>query len=1143
MIVVGSVLAVSLLCVIALFSLAASELPPLATVQGTVLVPRGGRVDLRPVLSFNQTFLVAWGAECRVTNIAVVNGSSCGQIEPVIFDCVAYTGPLLYQHFGCFASRELATFVVSASNSSRPTGSIQPVHASTHSIEVLVDPPHPLLGALRVEPTRLGPASEGVNLTVVFPLDMVGQCYYEVLPAWPVLSLPMAGTLEGAVNQLLPSGYVQNTPLTYQPRSSLGNTMRRHTDYVLVKLYNHKFVNRSYVILPFSIGEEGEGEEEEDMVFSIPRVYIHQAVNTPVYFTHTLPDTDLLRYTFPVQPSGNFCSVYSSAVNVSFTTFTNQELLDGLVAFYPAYSLGFNSSSFSFNISNVAGVMLARGVVVVSRELDNRTSRDNRPSQRRNLPLVVPEGGVAIINDTTLEFYVNVFCSFSLSTLQVSMKPRHGELIYSNSSQVHTDHKIPLLLLHNTSLLRYKHRGGEELVDVIYWRLECSTRPSLLVFMSVLVATVDDALPTLTIASRLMAYRGWALPISPSALQVADPDSRHQDIYFHVDFIEGTLLKASQRRAYPLQNTSNLFPLVTFNSLIPVIGKDFNIVSQFSLQDLERQKIWYIPEAEREVEYLGLTVGDSTHRRGFVIHYLDVDVSPLAPNHTLVISTATQYPYVLENKPLPLSSEGHMFLTSYFLYCRAPPSPPKDLRYVMQTTPQNGQLCLVNDSCVESVGVFTQQDINYHRLVYRPSNRSLVPDHFTFIVTVQGISHKRPAIHTFNWTLVTPTTSVIKNSFWIRTGTERIIPAELFRPFLSLLGSSDLRFQVYEQPQYGNVSVRSETQLFSPRPSHFTLQEVLNQWLWYTHISQKGPPLCGDQLLFDAVSPLGNVTGHLHILFRRGGSALSVDVTPHVLQGLTQFTFSSKDLNVSSAFCPQYVIFSIARRPLLGVLRLTDYTRNTQRELLEGSTFTAKDILTGALSYYFAGYTLEPNVNITDMFAVSASDPSSQWPAEGEGEGAGQFHIVIAPFPEAMLEVNFSRQHPVTWLPGRQSYGYVLSTADIQLLNTTTLQPREVLVQVEKELRLGRLEKRGATTSFFTVADLQEGSVVYLKNLRRLDVFNERLKLGVYAYLPAFSRRASLHQFLVEWAVVDLEHEVFTVSEDQGTLQLSIRYG
>lgn len=1113
--------------------------PPLATVVQTVRVARGSMVDLRPALTFNLALIAAQAATCRVTNIA--NGSSCGAIEPSIFDCSTYSGPILYQHFGCFSTKELATFMVSAlpSNYSLPSRSlsIQPVQASSHSVEVTIGPPNRLIAAFRVDVMHDDARSEAVNLTVVFPRGMVGRCYYEVVSMWPVLSLPIAGRLEGTLNQLLPTGYVQSSPLTYWPHSWTTHS----TDYILIKLYIHRrSLRNSYIILPFSVSPNDTRHQVLEMDRDTP-IVIRQAVNTPVNFSSRgleFSHPSLLRYTFPVLNTGSFRSIHSAATNVSYTTFTNHELLAGLVAFQPTYSLSLSFDIYYYNITNVAGVLVAMGEVGVLA----KGVMGDLPSQRKKLPLVVAEGGTTAINEATIDFYKTRECD---TTMQVLRSPIHGELVYQNGSGVGMD-KIPFWVVRNTSLLLYRHSGDEELGDVIYWKVECS-RDSLRVFMPVLVAAVDDALPSLRISSTLKAYRNWALPISPSSLQAVDPDSAHKDIHFIVHFKSGTLLKTS-RHIGDLDNTSILFPLISFNSLVPIIRRDFKEVMNFSLLDLERQKVWYIPQESNGVDGLDrlqLTVKDSTNGESALIHTLFIEVSSLSPDRTLVISTSTQYPYILENKPLPLSSDGHMFLTPYFLYSRAPPSPPKDMRYVMQDPPWSGLLCFTHDSrCNESVRAFTQQDINYHRLVYHPSSssRELSADHFTFLATVQGVPHIHPLIHTFNWTVVEQTTVLVEKQFWIKLGTEKPISPKFFHPFSFLLDSRNVTFHIREQLQYGDLMLRNDTHILFVKPSYFTLQDVLNRWLWYRHFHDRGSPPCNDELVFEAVSPLRNITGRLPIIFKRGEADLSVDVNPHVLKGLTEFTFSNKDFNVSSSFCPEFVTFNVASRPLLGTLRLKDHTHNTQRELQEGSTFTAKDIQTEALSYTFLRSEIEPNVGFTDEFIVRVSDPNSLWPKSNESEGGGRFTIIISPPPEAGLEVNFSTRHSLTWLPAHQTYGYALSAHDIQLLNTT-LKPREVVVQVEKELTLGRLEKRGTVVSFFTVEDLQEDSIVYLKNSRRLAMFRESVKFGVYGYLPGYSRRAGLDQFLMEWATVELEESAaITVSEHQGTLQLSIRY-
>lgn len=1120
-----------------------SAVPPLVSVRQTVLVSRGGRVDLRQALHFNLQALPQ-GTDCKITNI-VVNGSSCGFVAQNVFDCRTYSGPILYQHFGCFSDKELATFMISV----RPSNyspfeslSMQRTRATIFSVELIVMAPHPILTALRVDAAQQ--ENGALHLRVVFPLAMVGRCHYEVVSKQPLLSLPLAGNLEGAVNQPLPSGYVPSSPLSYHPHT---RTSYPNTDYILVKIHLHKLANdTAYAILPFVVGLDSAEVEKLERDYLV----IRQAVNTPVSVSsfHNLSlaaiGGHLLRYTFPVKTTGSFRSLYSTAKNVSHSVFTSEELLAGQVSFHPTDDLS-SSNPFTYYVTDAVGVLIARGEVVV---LAGERMWE-WPSQRKNVPLTVIEGGVSAINGSTLSFYLLSGCRYRAS-MQVLRPPSYGELIYENGSRV-GDEQIPLWVVSNTSLLRYRHRGGEELGDVMHWEVKCSSGPSLQVLMSVLVVPLDDAPPTLSVQSEVWTYQDWVFPLSPSPLHVMDPDSPRQNIHFtvHQKWMEGTLLRVFQDSS-SLDNGSVLFPLLSFENIIPSIQRAvFYEVLEFSLMDLEQQKIWYAPAPGSEVDSIALTANDSINR-GALITTLHIRISPHTPNQNLLISTHNQYPNVLRNKPIPLSEEGHMYLTPYFLYSQAPPSSPRNVQYVVQSPPQHGHLCSLSEtSCTKSLQAFTQREINYHEIIYRSNREELSRDNFTFIVTVQGIAHTEPVVYTFNWTLARrQDTVVISKQFWIYLGSKKRIAAKFFRPLVSLLDSRNITFKIIEQPQYGYLILQNA----SGKPTSFTFADVLNRLLWYKSTQNSGPQpaSCTDQIIFNATSPQSSVRVRLPLLLRRGEEILSVELRQRMLQGLLYFTFTTKDFIVSSSFCPEHVSFTVNVPPTRGQLNLKDHTYKTERELVVGSTFTAKDIQSGALSYHLTLSDLMIASNASqDGFDVSASDPKSKWPPPVDNRNAnsnmGHFVVILIPSPnqEYILEVKFSSEHPLTWQPSQQFYGYAFTSSDIDLLNST-LQPHEVVVQVESGLRLGNLAHRDTPLSFFTMATLQAGGVFYRKSSLTVEgVFRDRVQLVVYAYLPGFSQRAISHNFVLEWAVVRFETNEVIALEEQGNVTITIRYG
>ncbi len=1141
---------------------AAGREAAVVSVRGPVSVSRGGRVNLSPALAFRQLPL---STECKVTSI-VGNGSSCGAVSPNIFNC-SYSGDILYQHYGCFADRELATFMVSTVQS---TGTVvSATKASIVSIEVLVQAADPLLAALEVDVAQSSGSQQNgaITLTIVFPSAMVGRCYYEVLSGWPNLPLPLGGRVSGAVNQPLPSGYVPKSALTYIPHS---DSLHPGMDYVLIKIYLHKMVNNtlqnSFVILPFKTHFNSTILQENDpVVRELNRdfVIIRQAIHTPITesdfdrFNLTLnlpiaaedpsnllqPDPlPVIRYSFPVlRIGGAFRSLYSTSTSVSHTVFTSKDLLAGHVSFHPTY-LQYSTSTvvYPYNVTNLAGRLIARGEVAVSVMEINA----NLPNHRKNYPLSVPEGGTAIINRTTLDFYLLEPCEHR-AKLQVLKAPAHGQLVFRNGSQIGQE-EIPLWVLKNTTLLRYRHAGGEEPGDVVYWKVKCLSS-EFRVFMSVLVTPVDDAPPTLAVQSHLQTYQDWAFPLSPSSLQVVDPDSSLRSLQLTASSFRGTLLKPFQNSAN-LVNCSTLFPLMSRNHLISLIEKvELYEVLSFSLHDLEQQKIWYVPAVGVEVDSIELTVSNTVNGVGPTIAILQIVISPRPPHQSLLISTSGEYPFVIKNQPLPLCAEGHMYLTSYFLYSQAPPRSSENVRYVVTSGPQHGRLCsIVKTRCKSSLKWFTQKDINHHRIVYQPrAAKHLRNDQISFVVTVGGVSNVHSITHIFNWTVLPQHVRVIKKPFWLKPGTNKRISARFFRTFIEVLGTKNVTFVISEPPRYGNIFQSNGTDQILSRPSSFTYLDVLERRsVGYNHTQRRTPPVpvCSDHLNFHAVSPLQSIQGRLPILFSRGESALSVTIHPYTLLGLTQFVFTSRIIEVSSSFCLEFVVFSVETLPKYGHLSLMDHTLNTERALLVGSTFTAKDIQAEALTYRFTSP--YPKLgNMSDSFRINATDPASQWPSDRQAD-IGRFIVVIVPSPqgEHVLQVNFSSGHPVTWLPSMQSYGYAFKPSDIDLLNST-LQPSEVYIQMDGGLTLGNFARGHSPISFFTVDEVQAGQVFYLKNSVILErVYRDTVELGVYAYLPGFSQKAAIHHLVLEWAVVELEQGSMTVLEWQGSLQLTIRY-
>ena len=1170
----------------------------LVSVKSPVKVSRGGRVDLRTVLEFKPELLPS-ASECRVTSLARP-GTDCGRVSPNIFNCRTYTEAIIYQHFGCFVDVELANFMLSAlplnyssaaashAASSRRFSSLQPlpVHAFVFSVEVHVKEAHPLFTTLRVEAVQADTLSNSINggvlnLTLIFPALMVGHCYYEVVSGWRELKLPIGGHLKGTVNQPLPCGYIPMSCLAYHPHPRPPEAQDYiHTDYILIKIYVHKKsghpLQNAYGVFGFRTnGTTGNSFGVVSEVVQLKRdsIRVRQAANAPVSASNftflnltqilttfreaTLSLTGeldpLLRYTFPILNTGSFLSLQSTAEGVSYSSFSSKELRDGQVSFHPTDVLSStNPTVYSYNVTTMTGILIAMGEMAVL-----ATERVwMYPTQRRNIPLKVSEGGWAPINEATLHFYLLQPCD-TLASMRVLRPPSHGHLVYHNGSLVE-DAQVLLMAIDNTNLLRYQHSGDEALCDVIYWEVLCPSGPPLQVAMSVLIAAVDDTSPTLDIRSEVGAYRDWAVAISSSLLQSADLDSPLDSIQFRVTQLKGYLVRTD--KDITLSKSRYFLPFASMSALQSYSQER---VCVFGLRDLEERRIWYVPRNVTFGEVIELTVNDSINQ-GPEIYSVYVIVSAQQPNQSLVVSTMEQYPYIFKNKPLPLHHRGYMYLTAYFLFSRAPPISSLNVKYVILTPPKHGYLCAVShDPCLGSLRSFTQADISHHLVIYWPKNDTqLISDNFSFDLTVQGFLHANNIVHTFNFTTSTPEIVVSNTPLVLNMGSAAMFTTQHFSIFASLLQTTNITFHILEPPHFGSLilirSTNNRTGAHSlAKQSAFNYDDLIGYRLSYNSTQHRSLGLCSDQVLFEALSPNMMQRGRLPIALKNGAMTLSVATQPHTLIGLSRFCLTTDHISVSSSFCAEWVVFVVKTITSIGQLSIKDHTHKTEHLLRVGSRFTARDLNSGLVCYSLSS-SQHIASNSSDSFTVIISDPSFpawQSPATimgDESDGIGKagdalirkFTVLLVP-PRSkndyILELNLSSRHPLTWLPNYQAYGYTILPSDITHLNTT-LPLHGVLLQLENAPIWGNMLLNQTLVSSFTVSDILSGKITYLKNqVITGGLFRERLELGVYAYLPNILWLVGVHYYELEWAVLGFNQSSVAVSEDQGTVQLTIR--
>ena len=1108
-------------------------------------VTRGRQVDLRPAIAFTDEANAGCSVQFHARN-------HCGRVEPSRFSCIGYRGPILYQHFGCLSTRELATFLVSS-----PTAIA--ANVSTFSLEIIIEAAQPPTSEITAKQIERDPSSslplhdEGTyNYRVVFPTALIGRCHYEVVTNWPHLSLPSAGSLIGDSNQPIPCGLSPDGGFTYV---LYDNSSIVAEDYLLIKVHSNadKYHPNQYVILPI-LFELAENSSAVDM-FPMQHLVVRQGANTPIPsslltfpgFSHSLQLNDsqyIYHYTLPVLRAGAFRSTLSSSVNVLHTTFTNQELLDGDVAFYPRFYAPL-LMIFQCNVSNAAGVVVATSEISV---LVQRHDWE-WPVQRTNRPIEVMERGYSFFDQTLFDFYLQSYVCLQHAAMMVVVPPQHGHMTYVNGSALENDKVLIGALKNGTVLLYNQTSSSSKLTDSIVWEISCPSGFILQVFTSILIAPLRDFPTELSGGLEITVYRSWATPLSPSVINAYDIDSPLDKVVVSLSPQE-ELVKISSRDVLKDNDYASTYlsPFVSAENLL-----NQNVteeVSNFTLADLEAYSIWYVPPADISLTNQTLTFSIDDSTATVRVNLLDTNC-----NQSLFLSTLGEYPSLSNNLPLPLHTHMSTYITSSYLYSQALPYPPNKVVYIVSSPPTNGLLCLISgETCNTSISRFTQRDINSQRVLYKQVKvgtataqaESIEEDWFDFELTLEGFHHQTTTLHRFHFKPIqTPPVRVaMDRTFYVNADGSKPIAPRHFRPFPRYLNSRNLTFHVFRRPRYGWLLLNGIRD-----PSDFTFQDLLSRSVAYEH-DPAASEACSDRFSFSVGNSTHTVEGTMYVAIRRGKRNIHVQVTvgQHTLfPGQKKFVFGSEDINVSSSFCLDHVTFTLLSHPVMGVISLIDNKYNTIVQLEENSTFTANDIYSGFLHYTFTEQAPLEN-QTSDGFVLAAADPTSEWPPEGagrreDGQTEGHFSVIVIPLPNFrhVLAINTTTSPGfLSWLPSYGRYGYVFSESDITIFNST-IEPHEVVMQIAEEPQFGSIWKENSMDNIFTVEDIYNGLVWYRSDVRLDGFSSDTFQMSIIVNLMEFTRIVKKEEFSVEWATVQLQNSTLRVSESSRQVEIVVR--
>lgn len=1084
-------------------------LPLVAGVR--IAVPRGRRVDFRPgipSLSFHG------GGPCTV-RLATPAAAACGVVTPSAFNC-SYNGSLLYHHLGCFAPREILSFQVSstADDDERET------NVAFFSVEIIVEnsasSPLSGIGMQSIwDHRQVGVAS----VRVLFPSQLVGRCHYELLSQHPLLPLPLAGRLVGEVNRPLPCGVVPRMGVVYV------SLTQRETDYVLLRVRT-RTGSPVYVVAALQLSESLPRSVQE---LRPANLVVPQAADTPVNSTLLLQDfapiaDEEYRFMLPILPGGSFLPVHGSTNGASSSTFTLSDLRAGVVSFQPSEMGSPFSANYPYSVVDMTGTVVARGTVRV-----HVPHRDwSLPSQRTNRGLAVTQGSSVQLDTSKLDFY-----SLGQCWLRLLSPPLHGHFRFFEGRAV-GEKLLDRDTFHNGSIL-YSHSGDDSMSDGSSWEVLCASS-SLVVFVSIRIAPVGDFIndmPAFLAASTITASSHFGTPLSVIAL-AASPMTTTQIASEHGSFVQ-------------IQNHSwfdlPFYPLVHL-SVFHSHGKH---VSSISLAYLQEELIWYIPPHNYTTDSLSFDPCGTNTVQPCVVN---VTVSNQSLGSSHCVSTLEEtYPSLLHSVPLPMHDSLPVYITPAFLSAHLGPFTPSSVLYEVVRPPSFGYVCHIQHSCNSSLMWFTQQDISLQQIVYVPmASEHLRNDTLQFFLSIEGVrgcsSHLRHLEITVHPKNLAP--SPIKQ-FWINRGGLKKISAKYFRHYVRWFSSKNLTFHITSPPQHGVVMLRSSTKDLPC--SEFTYTDALEHRLWFQHNLTSGPH-CSDTIGFTVMDRKTLLQSSLRVIVKQStNTKVSVQATPRRLEGASSFIFSGRDLKVSGAFCPEFIVFTIDNRPQFGVLSLYLQESGSVVQLAENSTFSAQDVLLGRLQYTLT----QQRQNTSDKFRFSVEYPQGRLEVlpprnHPQNEGPDVYEVIITtPEPGVVhnISISIDSPRPLTWLPRPHVYGYILTSADIVVQSDTTeLHPSKVSVDIVQPA-YGSITLNGTRTSYFSLMSVHQGWVRYesppkVRRFGHSDSFN--------VSIIVFLRDRSVHvvhskPFTIVWSTVQLTRHSYDVGEADRSALVTLRWG
>ncbi|KAL6115857.1 frem2 [Pungitius sinensis] len=655
---------------------------------------------------------------------------------------------------------------------------------------------------------------------------------------------------------------------------------------------------------------------------------------------------------------------------------------------------------------------------------------------------------------------------------------RHGELtILGSRRKFFTPADL------DAGVVIYQHDGSDTYSDNIIFRMTDGKNEVEFLFPITVVPT-DDEPPIINANTGLVLFKNQMMPISPLMLSAADIDSEDSSIKFTIKPPFSTTGQVLLRQSDSPEDPSTW----KFNTDDELYEK---VVTEWLQQDITDGKLFYKHNGPHSVDtvmdqfFFGVQDdNDPPNQSGvssFTIKVLPVDdVPPERYPGTTLHMTVHEY---------QLTVFGKEFLRYTDL-----DSEDRELKYTIIQPPTDtdeyspvvlGALVLTEKPNTE-VTVFTQAQINHHKIAYRPPDLELgITSHvLQFRYTVEDISGN---IIEGDFTIylkpVDNTPPQITNSGFtvLERGTHVITSNELDTSDTDT-DSKQISFTITQPPLHGRIQFRFTD---ITRGDTFSLEDIGSGRISYIH---NGDESTVDLIQIDvsdglhivpitikiSVKPIDDETPIIALPAGTIGSYIDVleneatPITSNVLQGRDEDT---DDLRLT---------FIVEDPPSFGEIQVKG---------VASGTFTQADIINGDVVYVHTS----GEIGLTtkeDFFNLTLTDMSDEWTVGGNKITGVRVHVTILPLDSQAPEVFVGPLFSVA--EGAKNVIQILhisaddaDTSNDHLLCTIIVQPTSGYVENISPAPGSEKSRSGTAISAFTIKDIRQNHIYYVQSIHK----------------------------------------------------------